>query len=236
MRNILVSCDHGLFIINRFDGDINTFTGQSEWLLQHGNSCTIEASIAVNHITTVNPVIFDIGANIGTFTSWVAKSYPNGKIYAFEPQRLVYQIACGNMAINNFDNVYLYNMGLGNTNKQVKIDEPDYNERHDYGTYSLVYDMGFKKSKFTSLIDVVTLDWFVSTYRVERVDFLKIDAEGMDVDILIGARDTISKFKPVILVEHTNINESLYDDVFCELRTHGYSIGKVTNNLIAKYE
>lgn len=234
MNNVLVSCDHGLFVVNRFDGDSNTYAGQGEWLLYHGNSCIIEAAIVDNNITKDDPVIFDIGSNIGSFTSLMCKRYPNGIIYAFEPQRLIFQMACGNMALNNFNNVYLYNIGLGKENKSIEIHEPDYSKRRDYGTFSLVNDMKFDTSKFTSVIDVVTLDWFVEKYGINVIDFLKIDAEGMDIDVLIGARRAINKFKPTILVEHINPSGSLYDELVNEL--NGYSLLEVNNNILAKYE
>ena len=74
-RNVLVSTDHGLMIVNRFDCN-HEQVGHGQWLLDHGNVSTIEASYCYGAIQDIqNPVIFDIGANIGTITTWMANSF-----------------------------------------------------------------------------------------------------------------------------------------------------------------
>lgn len=232
-RNVLLNCDHGTFIVNRFDCD-NEKTGQSQWLLDHGNVSVLEAQLAYSHIKNrEDPAIFDVGANIGTFTSWMSKAFPNGKIYSFEPQRLIFQIICGNMAINNIDNVYLYNAALGKENKVLEIQEPDYFQNIDFGTFSLSKEVIEKKSKYKSIIDLITLDDFVEKHQINNIDFLKIDAEGMDLDVLIGAKNSISKFKPTILVEHSDNKTSILNELKTELIKYNYNFEVHKNNLLA---
>jgi hypothetical protein len=107
--NIVVPCDQGTFIVNRFDYTTmptGEKVGQGQWLMDHGNVSTPEAMLTGERLKdTKAPVIFDIGANIGTYSSLIGTMVPNSTIYAFEPQRLVFQQFCGNMAINNLDNV-----------------------------------------------------------------------------------------------------------------------------------
>lgn len=232
-RNVLLNCDHGTFIVNRFDCD-KEMVGQSQWLLDHGNVSVLEAQLAHSNISNKeNPVIFDIGSNIGTFTSWMAKAFPNGKIYSFEPQRLVFQMICGNMAINNLDNVYIFNIALGNENEILEFEEPDYFQNVDYGTFSLKKEVLEKKSKYKNIVDLMTLDNFVEKYKIEIIDFIKIDAEGMDLEVLKGAEKTISKFKPNILVEHSDNENSILDSLRSELDKYNYKFEVHKNNLLA---
>lgn len=240
-RNVLVSCDHGTFIVNRFDYNLELAAGQGGWLLEHGSVNTYEAQVAYMHILNKNnPVIFDVGANIGTFTSWMAKAFPNPQIYAFEPQRIVYQMLCGNMAINNIDCVYAYNLALGKTNSMSEIFEPDYNHMQNYGGFSLVGDT-IPRSNKKSNVEIVTIDEFVSKYHIKWVDFIKVDAEGMDLDVLIGASKTISECKPTILVEYDNSVPGGVDNskqnleiLVGELSKYNYQFDVLKKDLLAR--
>ena len=72
-RNVLVSTDHGLMIVNRFDSN-HECVGHSQWLLDHGNCNTLEVNDCYQAIKDVtNPIVFDVGANIGTISIWLSK-------------------------------------------------------------------------------------------------------------------------------------------------------------------
>jgi FkbM family methyltransferase len=232
-RNVLLPCDHGLMIVNRFDCNENQ-VGHGQWLLDHGNTTTVEASICLNALKNKSdPVIFDIGANIGTFTTWMAKFYPKGKIYAFEPQRIVFQMLCGNMSINNHDNVYAMNMGLGDENTTIEFFEPDYTQKVDYGTFSLVEKVIDKTTNNLSVVDISTLDSFMSKHKIEKVDLLKIDVEGMDIQVLRGAKETIQRCKPAIFIEHSDNRKSVMQEIEKELDQYKYCYEVHGNNVLA---
>lgn len=218
-RNILLNCDHGTMIVNRFDHNKN-MVGQGQWLLDHGNTATVESKTTYDCLNnTENPVIFDVGANIGTYSTLVARALPTSKIYCFEPQRLVFQMLCGNMAINNYDNCYPYNMGLGKENARILIEEPDYNAQENYGSFSLVLNEIQGRSGVKTILDIMTLDFFIKYNQIEKLDFLKIDVEGMELDILLGGRETIEKFKPVLLVEYRNDRINIQKELVAQLET-----------------
>lgn len=243
-RNILVSCDHGVFIVNRFD---HTMCGISGFLLDHGNNNTVEADVTVKALEKIdNPVVFDVGANIGTYSSWVSRwiESRNGQIYAFEPQRLIYQMFCGNMAINNIFNVHAQQLALGKEEKIIEIDEIDYNQLGSFGSFSLD---GIDRSKYKTVKDkkqtirVTTLDKFVEENHVEKVDFIKIDAEGMDLEVIEGGLQTIEKFKPDLYVEFLNLGSSKDEDTVLEgkenlasfLNNMGFETYVVGNDMFA---
>jgi FkbM family methyltransferase len=233
-RNVLLSCDHGLMIVNRFDCNDNQ-VGHGQWLLDHGNTSTVEAFNCYESIKDVfEPIIFDIGANIGTFTTWMAKAFPQGKIYSFEPQREVFQMLCGNASINNFYNVYPYNIGIGKENTKIEFEEPNYFSKNDFGTFSLVETVIAEKTKNKITVQINTIDWFLEYYNVPKVDLLKIDVEGMDLDVLIGGSKTIKKHLPIIFVEHCDNRKTIIDDIKQFLNQYEYDYTVVGNNLLCK--
>jgi FkbM family methyltransferase len=233
-RNILLSCDHGTMIINRFDCN-HERVGHGQWLLDHGNTTTIEAQYSWDKIKSKhNPIIFDIGANMGTYTTWMSKIFPEGKIYSFEPQRSVFQILCGNLAINNLHNVYAYQFALGKENSIIQINEPNYFGYEDYGTFSLVENVITNLTNEKLTVEIKTLDWFVENYSVPYVDFIKIDVEGMDLDVLDGARKTIDRFHPYIFIEHYDNKKSILESVIKFVEEYEYEYELVGNNLITK--
>lgn len=233
-RNVLVSTDHGMMIVNRFDG-INDEIGHGRFLLDHGNANTVEAHACCEALGDIKqPRIFDIGANIGTFATWMAQAFPAGRVYCFEPQRAVFQQLAGNAALNNLYNVYTYNLGLGAEDAWISFREPDYFASYDYGMFTLNRETYVPRGNNTYTVEVKTLDNFMSCHQIDRVDLLKIDVEGMDVEVLHGARETIKKFRPVIFIEYTNGIDNIRELVLAELEPYGYDCQVVGNNILAK--
>lgn len=233
-RNVLLSCDHGLMIVNRFDCN-DEQVGHGQWLLDHGNCSTLEASkcfVALKDIES--PIIFDVGANIGTFTTWMAKAFPKGKVYSFEPQREIFQMLCGNAAINNLYNVYTHNIGLGSNNCLIEFDEANYFKPSDFGTFTLNTNACVERTKNSIVVEIFTLDYFVETFKIKKIDLLKIDVEGMDLDVLIGATKTIKKHFPVIFIEHSNNIKSIIEDIKNFLDQFEYGYETIGNNLLCK--
>ena len=233
-RNILLSCDHGLMIVNRFDCN-DEQVGHSQWLLDHGNVSTVETLYCHEAIKEIsNPIIFDIGANIGTFTTWMAKAFPEGRVYCFEPQREVFKMLCGNASINNLYNVYPYNVALGKENSKIEFKEPNYFQKNDFGTFSLIEDVITEKTNNKMVVQVNTLDWFLEYYHIPKVHLLKIDVEGMDIDVLMGATKTIQKHFPIIFIEHSDNRKSVLNELKQFLDQFEYSYSVVGNNLLCK--
>ena len=238
-RNVLVSSDHGLMIVNRFDCTLEGKVGQSQWLLDHGNVSIPELQDTVNALTEKdikNPIIFDIGANIGTYTSLVSRFYYTGKIYSFEPQRPVFQMLCGNIALNNLYNCYAYNIALGEQNELREIEEPNYFVNGDFGTYSLVNDVIKTDPNSNIVLTINTLDTFVKNNNIPYISFIKIDVEGMEFHVLKGAIKSLKKFNPILLIEHcqtiNNVN-STANELMDYLGADKYKFKITGNNLLA---
>ena len=139
--------------------------------------------------------VVEVGSNIGSLTIPIAQFVgEEGKVYAFEPQRLMFQILCGNMALNNLQNVYCYNKGAGDKNTTIKIVDKIYEEGANIGAFKL------EEKPEGYEVDVVTLD----SFNIPSVDFLKVDVEGMELQVLQGAEKLIEKFNPIIYLEIDN--------------------------------
>jgi len=144
--------------------------------------------------------VIDAGANIGIFSLFANYIMPDAQIYAFEPVTSNFKILNKNIDSNNLhENIHIFNMGLGEkqSNKEIMI------SKDPLGVSSTIRDSKFfeknKKNFFqSSNIPITTVDDFVEKNSIDRIDFIKIDTEGYERQILEGAKNTIKKFYPKI--------------------------------------
>lgn len=169
-------------------------------------------------------VIFDVGANIGSWTNLCAKYHPSANLYSFEPIPETYK-ALEIIGRDN-DKIHTYNIGLGSENKNVEF--KFYKESHE-----LCSQYSFKHEEASKIINVTlkTGDSFMLESNTESIDFLKIDTEGADLDVLKGFLETLkSKKIRIIQFEYGQINivsKNLLYDFYQFLESHGYVVGKI---------
>ena len=141
----------------------------------------------------------EVGANLGVLTVPFGRLVrPGGKVIAFEPQRIIYQMLCGNLALNAIDNVVAHNSAVGRAAGSVIIPPVDYAQPGNFGGVSL------GGSGEGETIPLVTID----SLGLTRCDFMKIDVEGMELDVLKGAANTLQRFRPRLYVENDRIEKS----------------------------
>jgi FkbM family methyltransferase len=180
---------------------------------------------------TPEMVLIDIGANQGEFTIFSAKRLWAGKVYAFEPVNDYFEQLNHNVALNHFRNVKTFPFGLsdiqGNLPVYMAATGPGENE----GLAS-IYQSGHR-DRFVQEIRLELFDSFAKSLTLERMDFIKIDVEGAELNVLKGSRKMIEKFKPAIMLEISNetYKSAGYsvDDVLTFFKTLNYSfylIGK----------
>lgn len=230
-RNVLVQTDQGLMIVNRFDYDVEE-VGHSRWLLDHGNCNTLEVNDCYQAIKDItNPIVFDVGANIGTISIWLSKILSLGHVYSFEAQRQIFYQLAGNVAINNLYNIDVFNYAVGSQEGLITVNEPNYFSNYDFGTFSLLEEkIPTNNKKLT--VPCITLDNFVKYYNVPKVDLLKIDVEGMDLEVLKGSINILEEFSPVIYIEHFDNKNSLLNEIQDFLNHYNYSFDVRKNNLL----
>ena len=140
-------------------------------------------------------VIFDVGANIGYTSLYYASMNGTAQIFSFEPHPDIFIRAQENIALNQFRNINLINLGLGEKKEVLKLYEVN---EHNPGMNRIIReekDFAFKK------INVDTLDQFVAEKNIEHLDLIKIDVEGFEYAVINGGKEAIQKHKPLLFIE-----------------------------------
>ena len=183
-------------------------------LKKYGEFSEIELSIIKKFIKP-NDYVFDIGANIGLLTVPFAKTIGNkGKVFSFEPQLFVYDVLNKNIELNNLINVETFHNGLGSKKAQIMIDEMDFSKIGNFGGFTLSEkyknsDCGTIKHENKNMVNILKLDDFLN---LPKCNFIKIDVELMEIDVLKGGKQFIDKFKPILWLEnHLNYPNDLND-------------------------
>jgi len=153
-------------------------------------------------------IFFDIGANVGVFTLMGARRLTLGWVYAFEPSQTHLKRLRANLELNNFKNVTIVPFALSNTSNQKKdLYIPlDCSSIKNTGRASLYPQKDFSNEYTVESVLTLTLDDYVLNNGVQRVDVIKIDVEGSEMDILEGGRFTINKFRPMIMMEVNKVH------------------------------
>lgn len=161
-----------------------------------------------------NGTILDVGANIGIYSLMFSRVCgANGKVFSFEPGSLNYTLLGLNKLINKLHNVYAFNYAVGNHDGFGKLflDDPT--------THSM--KKVFSKSE---QVNVVKIDTFCGKNNINKVDLIKIDVEGAEHDVLVGAEYTIKKHKPIIIIEFVENQQRIIDFLI----KHNYELSVVT--------
>ncbi|MBN6065719.1 FkbM family methyltransferase [Aggregatibacter actinomycetemcomitans] len=176
----------------------------SEFAKRYGEWSETEVLFLITHLTQEDNIV-EVGSNIGMHAVPLARAIPQGKLFCFEPQRIIYQQLCCNINLNSLVNVYAFNSGVGDQNTLIETQTTDYNTNWNYGSFSL--DKGFstegqfKGTLETEMTPIIKLDSQLQISRLNSLKLLKIDAEGFELKVLAGAQDTIKRLQPIIFVE-----------------------------------
>jgi len=205
--NNLIKAKHGYTIYNKND----RYIGRS--IEAYGEFSEKEVAL-FRQICKVGFVVVEVGANIGSHTLALSKMVGNsGRVYAFEPQRVVFQTLCGNLALNSIENVEAFDVALSDEDGSLLIPDIRYDVEGNFGGVEIdKFKSGRKTPK-------AKLDNFL---ELQRLDFLKIDVEGMEREVLLGALASIEKFKPIMYIENDRVDKS--QALIALIKDKGYNI------------
>jgi len=137
-------------------------------------------------------VTVEVGANLGALTVPLARMVgPEGRIMAFEPQRVLFQFLCANLVLNELFNVSTMHGAVGRSQGMITVPRVDYRRPNNFGGLHLGGATGDQ-------VPLYTLDGF----DFPRIKLLKVDVEGMEAEVLAGARETLRQHRPVLYVEN----------------------------------
>jgi len=149
-------------------------------------------------------IAIDCGANVGVHTiEWARLMHGWGEVISFEAQEKIYYALAGNVAINNCLNVSARFSAVGSHCSFIDVPDIDYLTPSSFGSFEIKKRMNseyigqtidYKKTKSVPLVSIDSLN-------LDRLDFLKIDVEGMEEEVLEGAKNSIQKNNPIMLIE-----------------------------------
>ncbi len=151
-------------------------------------------------------LIVEVGANMGIHTVPMARALQEKgrKLLAFEPQPVVFQQLCANLALNGLMNVTALPYACGEAPGVVSFPRPDYLKRGNFGGISMATSAPTATNASVQ-VPCLKLDDLLQT---ERVGLLKIDVEGSELCVLKGCAGMIQRSKPLLYLENDRVERS----------------------------
>ena len=158
-------------------------------------------------------VVVEVGSKIGGHTVRLAQLVgPEGLVLAFEPQRILYHMLCANIALNNLFNVHTYLAAVGRDMGTLFVPPLDYSAAANFGGVSL------EGVTVGEPVPVTTLN----SMKLPYLRLLKVDAEGMEAQVLSGAKSLIAQHRPNLYVENDRREKS--EELISLIQGLGYDL------------
>lgn len=207
--NVVVKGRHGLTCVNKYSP-----IGRS--YMFYGEHAENEIDFCRKFIPEGGSIL-DVGAHQGTHTLAFSKAVGSkGNVVSIEPQRQMFQNILATTALNSLSNVYAINSAVGENMGVARIVEFDYGQRGHFSGMSISEENTGETVSMTTLDDVV-----IQTEKLHRVDFVKIDVEGYELNVLKGSTQLIKQWQPVIYHEFHS-DSSCKDGVIEFMKSVGY--------------
>lgn len=198
MSEVVIDSRYGKIVVDTNDRYL------SRSIIKYGEFSEGEARL-FKQLITPEMVVLDVGANFGAHTLLFSKLAK--QVFAFEPQKYMFDAMTKTIQINNLENVLAIRAVIGD-GSVVKYRDVDTSQENNFGASSFVG---------------VTEGIEMQSYTLEDMlcHFLKIDVEGMELQVLKGAENMIRKCQPIIYVENDKPDKS--DELIAELESLGYT-------------
>jgi FkbM family methyltransferase len=240
---VLTSTDHGSMLVNRHDYQLvpGGGFGVGFQLLETASFDAEEVNFVLELLESRRleygdgVIAIDCGANIGVHTlEWARFMHGWGNVLAFEAQERIFYALAGNLTLNNCFNARAIWAAVGATNGALRVPVPDYFTPSSFGSLELRQtgqtefigqEIDYSDAA-TQLVQMMAID----SLGLPRLDLIKIDIEGMEMEALEGARASIARHKPHLLIEKIKSNEADIRRFVGEL---GYKVFPLGINLLA---
>ena len=240
---VLAATQHGTMILNRFDRhqDSDRQWGVGFELLRDGAFSPHEVKLCLSLLAKRRQyfgdgvIAIDGGANIGVHTvEWAKAMCGWGQVYAIEAQERIFYALCGNLAINNCFNAKAMHVAVGGTDAQIPVPVLDYLREASFGSLELRkravnepvgQDVSYDNHN-ASTVPLIRID----SLKLTRLDFLKLDVEGMEEEALHGASKSVEQHLPIMLVERIKSSRQSLEGFF---QHYGYKLFLAGMNFLA---
>lgn len=230
---VLASTDHGTLIVNRFDYKMvgpGQGIGVGYNLLERASYDADEGAVAMQLLGLRRQhfgdgvVAVDCGANIGVRTVEWAKGMTGwGMVIAIEAQMRLFYALAGNITINNCFNAQAIHAAVGAQQGTLRVPTPNYLVPASFGSLELRQsdatefigqEIDYSEQNLAT-IRMVTID----AMNLSRLDLIKIDVERMELEVLEGAKATLQRYLPIIVVEGLKAPQN---EIAAVLASYGY--------------
>jgi FkbM family methyltransferase len=235
---VLMSTNHGTMIVNRNDYRMiseNAGYGVGFQLMNTSSYDQLEVSSTLALLRARRKdygdavVAIDCGANIGVHTiEWARFMSGWGRVYSFEPQEKIYYALAGNIALNNCFNVTARLAAIGAKCGTLAMPEINYCIPSSFGSLELIQadcneyiGQNIDYDRAVQHIDMLTLD----SLNLSRIDLVKIDVEGMELDVLQGAQESILRCRPQLVIEIIKSDEKAVAELLDAAGYRSFSMG-----------
>lgn len=170
---------------------IEYYSLEAQWLLSNEP----ESLAWVDEHVLPDWTVIDAGAHIGLYTMLLSIKAIFGKVIAFEPCKKTLSMLAKNLA---------YNQGrFGNDFRNVHVEPIALGSKVERNKREILYltDGTNEYGKTEDLFNFTTIDDYAIVRQFNRLDFIKIDVDGWDYDVLLGAAEMLQKFRPYVIVE-----------------------------------
>lgn len=244
---VLVSSNHGSMIVNRNDycvANQHQAYGVGFDIMSQSSFSGNEVQFLLalldrrRHFFGDGVIAIDGGANIGVHTvEWARHMHDWGYVMAYEAQEAIYYALAGNLALNNCLNVRARLAALGSSCGDISVPRPNYNVPASFGSLELRksstnefigQQISYEASACVS-VPLINID----SLGLRRLDLIKIDVEGMEVEVLRGARETLARTHPIIFAEVIKTDRA---ELVAELVEHDYQIFQMGMNMLGVHE
>lgn len=225
---IIVPTIYGQMLVNRHD--IN----QSEALIKTGMAIDCDEIEALGRLIPNGGGVVDVGANVGTYTLRFARAVGSrGWVHAFEPQRPIFHMLAGSVALGGYTNVVCHQLVVGARTGKVELPQFDYSKPLNFGSVefgpgqmeALDQERKYDPER-VEYVPVMPLD----SWDYPRLDLLKIDVEGMERAVLDGAIMTLERCRPIV---HVEFWKSDREAIRWHLERTGYTVLASDMNFLA---
>ena len=199
---IILPTAYGQMLVNRNDINQTNALFKTGMAIDHAE---IALLAQVLQLLGTDLTVLDVGANFGTYALALSRFVgATGRVHAFEPQRIIFNMLAGSVALNSLTNVFCYHLALGDREGKLEIPQFDYSQPLNFGSIEFTAEQGEPLNQPRAhdpqrleYVPMTTVDRFEFTH----VHLMKIDAEGMEMQVLEGATDTLRRCRPVIYLE-----------------------------------
>ena len=236
----ILDTDYGKIVVNKYDTAQTGFYRHRRNAINHHELVNLEGifrEYAADHPvypTGTHFSMIDVGSNIGTWGLYFRRMAELSVIVMIEPMRAFYDMISKTVELNEaYDKLWPVYAAVGAEAGEIQVPTFDWTKPTNFGGIELGEQqrefIGQERTGMGETVELITLD--NSTQELIPPLVIKIDVEGMEADVLRGARGIIMQHRPILFVEFLKSDQDELRQLFDEL---GYTVEKWHTDFLAR--